>query len=58
MAKLLNKYTIKKIMVILILLVLFLLLFVAPVDASNQNKAKNHNPFNVKEIVKYFYNQK
>ena len=54
MAKLLNKYTIKKIMVILILLVLFLLLFVAPVDASNQNKTKNHNPFNVKEIVKYF----
>ena len=58
MAKLQNKYTIKKIMVILILLVLFLLLFVAPVDASNQNKTKNHNSFNVKEIVKYFYNQK
>lgn len=58
MAKLLNKYTIKKIMVILILLVLFLLLFVAPVDASNQKETKNHNPFNVKEIVKYFYNQK
>ena len=56
MAKLLNKDTIKRIMVIVILVALFLLFFVAPVDASNQNK--NHSPFNVKEIVKYFYNQK